>query len=212
MDILFYNFTKKEFPIFFTDLEKPFEHEILINMFPRKFVAKEEIIGVDQTSECLYFVKKGTVIVGNKDGVTTYVEMPSGSYFGDYLIFFKLKSSNAFIAKTDVQCMCLNKAELIDICEMFPASARLLKYRAYLKRKFIREQKLRVEKGQGSLKEAKEGFALKALNDMNFEKILEECTNNSGQNDDDPALVEDKTQELLGYAKNLNVFSPKFLS
>jgi hypothetical protein len=95
---------------------------------------------------------------------------------------------------------------------MFPASARLLKYRAYLKRKFIREQKLRVEKGQGSLKEAKEGFALKALNDMNFEKILEECTNNSGQNDDDPALVEDKTQELLGYAKNLNVFSPKFLS
>lgn len=41
--------------------------------------------------------------------------------------------------------MCLPKVKFIELCEEFPASAKILKYKAYLRRKQFRKAKLEVQ-------------------------------------------------------------------
>ena len=50
--------------------------------------------------------------------------------------------------------MCLNRAKFIEICEEFPESVKILKHKAYLRRKFFRQAKVSFqneEKGQNNL-------------------------------------------------------------
>ena len=93
---LFLFFFDKHY-IFFSGLEEGFQHQVGINLFPRKFKKGEEIIPIESTSKHLYFLIKGQVCIGSKDGIAKYVLMQEGTYFGDYLIFFRLKSSNSFM-------------------------------------------------------------------------------------------------------------------
>ena len=44
-----------------------------------------------------------------------------------------------------VELMCIKKRKFLEICEMYPNSAKALKYRAFLRRKFIRKQKKKME-------------------------------------------------------------------
>lgn len=41
--------------------------------------------------------------------------------------------------------MCLPKSKFVELCEEFPASAKILKYKAYLRRKEFRKAKLDVQ-------------------------------------------------------------------
>jgi len=41
--------------------------------------------------------------------------------------------------------MCLPKAKFVELCEEFPASAKILKYKAYLRRKQFRKAKLEMQ-------------------------------------------------------------------
>src|SRR5690348_10591339 len=41
--------------------------------------------------------------------------------------------------------MCLPKAKFVELCQEFPASAKILKYKAYLRRKHYRKAKLEVQ-------------------------------------------------------------------
>jgi signal-transduction protein with cAMP-binding, CBS, and nucleotidyltransferase domain len=142
---LFKNFMYETFRIFFEGLEKKFCQEIAINLYPRKFQDKEEIISVDQGSKNLYFLVKGKVSICSKDGSIAYVDLPHNTYFGDYLIFFRLRSSNAFISDGESEVLCIKKKKFLEICDMFPNAAKQLKYRAFLRRKFIRKTKKAVE-------------------------------------------------------------------
>ena len=45
----------------------------------------------------------------------------------------------------EVECMCLPKSKFVELCEEFPASAKILKYKAYLRRKEFRKAKLDVQ-------------------------------------------------------------------
>lgn len=141
---LFSGFMQR-FQIFFKDLEVKFNQELVINLYPRKYQKGEDIILIDSGSKNLYFIVKGSVTIGSKDGISSYVELGEGSYFGDYLIFFRLRSSNCFRASSDLELMCIKKKKFLEICEMYPESAKLLKYRAFLRRKFIRKQKKAIE-------------------------------------------------------------------
>lgn len=61
--------------------------------------------------------------------------------------------------------MCIKKKKFFEICEMFPKSAKILKYKAYLRRKFVRENKEKISKSvnrRGSKKSS-----LKSLNMIN---------------------------------------------
>jgi CRP-like cAMP-binding protein len=142
---LFKNFMDSTFRIFFTGLEEKFKQEIVVNLYPRKYQKNEEIIPIDSGAKNLYFIVKGKVTISSKEKIMDYVELQEGSYFGDYLIFFRLRSSNAFIAEEDVELMCIKKKKFLEICEMFSTSAKQLKYRAFLRRKFVRKQKKAIE-------------------------------------------------------------------
>lgn len=142
---LFKNFMYDTFRIFFEGLEEKFCQEIVINLYPRKLQDQEEIISVDQGSKNLYFLVKGKVNICSKDGSESYVELPQNTYFGDYLIFFRLRSSNAFVAQGETEVLSIKKKRFLEICEMFPNAAKQLKYRAFLRRKFIRKTKKAIE-------------------------------------------------------------------
>lgn len=142
---LFKGFMHDSFRIFFEGLEEKFNQEIVINLYPRQFQDNEPIIEMDQGAKNLYFLVKGKVLICNKDASNKYVELNEDTYFGDYLIFFRLRSSNMFIAQGETEVLCIKKKKFLEICEMFPNSAKQLKYRAFLRRKFIRKTKKAVE-------------------------------------------------------------------
>jgi hypothetical protein len=56
-----------------------------------------DIISVGTLPKELYFITKGEVIVGSKEGIYRYLTLPKFSYFGDAHILFNLKSSNAYM-------------------------------------------------------------------------------------------------------------------
>lgn len=49
-------------------------------------------------------------------------------------------------AMEDTELMCIHRNKFLQICEMYPKSAKLLKYKAYLRRKFVRSQKILSQK------------------------------------------------------------------
>jgi len=142
---LFHKFIDR-FSVFFEGTEEAFIDEIVINLVPRTFSKDTDIIKIDHGTKYVYFVLKGKVTVCSQDAVEKYLILDHNTYFGEHLIFFNLKSSNAFRAcDDDVECMCLPKSKFVELCEEFPVSAKILKYKAYLRRKQFRKAKLEVQ-------------------------------------------------------------------
>ena len=50
-----------------------------------------------ETPEEIYFITKGSVIIGSKDGIYKYITLPQFSYFGEIHVLFNLISSNAYM-------------------------------------------------------------------------------------------------------------------
>lgn len=44
----------------------------------------------------------------------------------------------------DVECMCIDRKKFLDLCDFYPNSHKILKYKAYARRKHFREIKLKV--------------------------------------------------------------------
>lgn len=44
----------------------------------------------------------------------------------------------------DVECMCIERKKFLELCDFYPYSHKVLKYKAYARRKHFREMKLRV--------------------------------------------------------------------
>ena len=142
---LFGKFIEK-FNVFFEGLEDAFVDEVVISLAPRKFPKHTDIIQVGHGAKYVYFILKGGVQICSQDAAEEYLRLEKNSYFGEHLLFFKLRSSNAFRAfDQDVECMCLPKSKFAELCEDFPASAKILKHKAYLRRKHYRKTKLVVE-------------------------------------------------------------------
>lgn len=165
----------KKFKIFFQGLEWGFIENFLINLYPRH-VPKSELKtdGTPQRSSViinsgtmpknLYLIKKGTVEICNRGESEKYVSYGKGSYFGDYHLLFKIKSSHVFRAELpsapkydrqgnvivdpndapkevgDVELLCIKRDTFNELCELFPNSAHILRERAYFRRKFIRDR------------------------------------------------------------------------
>ncbi|KAL4468617.1 hypothetical protein ABPG74_005120 [Tetrahymena malaccensis] len=151
VDHIFKGFIDR-FSVFFKGLEIQFVHAVVVNLYPKKYTQAEydglkqiDIIPIDTCPNDLFFITKGNVTIGSKDGVHKYITLGPGSYFGDHLILFNLKSSNAFIAiDEDVECMCIDRKILLDLCDFYPYSHKILKYKAYARRKHFREIKEKV--------------------------------------------------------------------
>jgi len=113
----------------------------------------------------MYFIKQGIVEVQNnetdeivEDKAILY--LPKYSYFGDYQILRNLKSN--LVIKTLKQCpnmgttqrkqssqedlpdiifYCVNKQDLLDICDLFPQTAENITKKALERRKKLMHQK-----------------------------------------------------------------------
>ena len=104
-----------------------------------RFSKDTDIIKIDHGAKYVYFITKGEVTICSTDAIEKYLKLGENSYFGEHLIFFNLKSSNAFRAvEGEVECMCIPKKKFQELCEEFPESAKILKTRAYLRRKHFR--------------------------------------------------------------------------
>jgi len=197
IDHLFGKFIKK-FEVFFAGTEPAFQHEVVINLFPRKFPAKTNIIEIDTGAKDIYFIIKGNVTICSKDGVETYVILPTHSYFGDHLILFNLKSSNAFRAHDEeVECMCLNRDKFIELCDEYPESIKVLKYKAYLRRKYFRQMKLEVTNKDKSNSQGGQGA------EVNFLDELMESNQVSDLQNRGPEASPEETARLLDKARKI---------
>lgn len=132
---------KDRFFVFFQDLEDGFVENILINLYPKRFRSNDIILRYENSPKFLALINKGTVVIENKGNAEQYVQYSEGGYFGDYHILFKVKTSYVYrVASEEVELMTIDKSKFIEICELFPKSAHLLRQRAYYRRKFIRDR------------------------------------------------------------------------
>lgn len=52
----------------------------------------------------------------------------------------------------DVECMCIDKKKFLDLCDFYPYSHKVLKFKAYTRRKYFREVKNKVMDQEDNLR------------------------------------------------------------
>jgi len=112
--------------------------------------------------------------------------------------------------------MCLPKKKFQELCEEFPESAKVLKRKAYIRRKYFRQAKLEVQSQNEKKLAAKRmatdklGFEEKDFINDSIRKFDETTPSKDGKTDSTGKSSEPSqkhTQEsLLEYAKKLKVF------
>jgi hypothetical protein len=176
MDLLFDDF-KYEFGHFFDPCQRGFCNEFIINMHTRIMSPRTQLVQAGRVITEMSFICKGSIGVCDKLGRGPHLILPKGSFFGDYQIFFDLKSAYTFktlwpndyskylpqddssgdddevkpsdkVDENNTFCMCVKKNFLLELCELYPETAINLKFRALERRHFyIREMKIASEKG-----------------------------------------------------------------
>jgi signal-transduction protein with cAMP-binding, CBS, and nucleotidyltransferase domain len=140
-------------------------------MFCRLYTPGRVVISYKSNVKEVYFIRQGIVEVYNNDNDEIKKErpilyLPKFSYFGDYQILQKLKSNvviktlaeypnpgegqkktQQMEALPDIIFMCVNKKELLDLCDLFPQTADNIKRKAMERRKrFIRQKNMNSKK------------------------------------------------------------------
>jgi hypothetical protein len=85
------------FSLFFSGCPDGFKYDIVMNMHPRRFGEKEEIITEGSEVDTIYFVWSGSVDIGTKSGCQIYLRLPCGSFFGEEFVVFQYKASHTFM-------------------------------------------------------------------------------------------------------------------
>lgn len=113
----------------------------MVNLYPKRFRFNDVILRYENSPKFLALINKGTVVIESKGNSEQYVQYSEGSYFGDYHILFKVKTSYIYrVTSEEVELMTIDKSKFSEICELFPKSAKILRQRAYYRRKFIRDR------------------------------------------------------------------------
>ena len=130
---------ERSFNHFFEECERGFTNELIIAMYCRIYTPGKVVISYKSNVKEMYFIRQGLVEVFNNENDEITKEkpilyLPKFSYFGDYQILKSLKSnivmrtlqqSKSFGShgkgiNTDVIFMCINKDDLLDLCDLFP--------------------------------------------------------------------------------------------
>lgn len=85
------------FKLFFSGCPDGFKYDIVMNMHPRRFGEKEEIIVEGSEVDTIYFIWSGSVEIGTKTGLQIYLRLPCGSFFGEEFVVFQYKASHTFM-------------------------------------------------------------------------------------------------------------------
>jgi len=130
-----------KYKVFFKDLEPKFIENFVLNLSPKRMSKNQPIILAGTIPKKFFMISKGAVDVCNKGDFEKYVRYIEGSYFGDYHLLFKVKSSYIFkAASEEVELLYMSYKKFSELCELFPKSAQILRSRAYFRRKFIKNK------------------------------------------------------------------------
>jgi len=115
-------------------------------MLCRIFKSEDHVLNIGDKVRYIYFIKEGAMTLYNRQKKPT-IQLQSGSWFGDYHVFFKLKSNVMirseppqstirefleykihshdieFKAESETFLMCIESGTLKDLCELYPKTA-----------------------------------------------------------------------------------------
>lgn len=130
---------ENSFKHLFDECERGFTNELIIKMFCQISIPGKAVINYKSSVKEMFFIRQGIVECFN-DRNDELIEnlpifyLPKLSYFGDYQILKSLKSNIVMRTlqqsksfgnhgkgiNTDVIFMCINKDDLLDLCDLFP--------------------------------------------------------------------------------------------
>lgn len=131
---------KQKFDHFFNSCEKGFRNEFIMQMYTREFPAGQEIIAYGKKFREIFFITLGAVNLYTKDE-NLFMQLPEGSIFGDYQVFYELNSNMIIKTFSDDEMsiplskfMGCERGVVEELCELYPKTAENLKQRALEKR------------------------------------------------------------------------------
>ena len=92
--------------------------------------------------------------------------------------------------------MCLPKTKFVELCEEFPSSAKILKYKAYLRRKQFRKAKLEVQAANGKKLLPQKSWKADFSKQFDVIQEKEEVNKILEEKDEDDTKVEEKSPEI----------------
>ena len=183
----------QRFDIFFHGCSEVFSYQMVLNMFPRKFDARSEIIPAGTRVRELYFINKDSVLLCTRGGVQPFCRLPEKSYFGDEYILFRENPPMAYFSDAKgCELFCVKRSRFEKLIKRFPVAFESLVKKAYKRRLYfqtlMRASVEQAEPGatgsaEGSMEEQKDEFShqnatqkLKELEDSLDELSPEEET------------------------------------
>eukprot|EP00347_Sterkiella_histriomuscorum_P018484 403345342 len=139
INILFKDF-QQQFRGFFQHCERGFLNELIINMYCRIYEPDQTVIQYGHKVHELYFIREGQVSLYNRYLNKDFILLPQYSVFGDYQIFYDLKSNINFKTKSkgeNVRFMCVAKKVFLNLCDLFPITAENLRVQGLRRRAFF---------------------------------------------------------------------------
>lgn len=145
---------EKSFNHFFDECERGFTNELIISMYCRIYTPGKTVISYKSNVKEMYFIRQGIVELYSNEGGTEdnrdnkpFLFLPKFSYFGDYQILYSLKSNIVFKTLSnyhqdnkkmtelpDIIFMCINKDNLLNMCDLFPQTAENIKRKSLERR------------------------------------------------------------------------------
>lgn len=201
---------ERSFNHFFEECERGFTNELIINMYCRIYTPGKTVISYKSNVKEMYFIRQGLVEVYNNENDEKFKDkpilyLPKYSYFGDYQILNSLKSNIVFktLANTpddkkgqtellpDIIFMCIEKAKLIEFCELFPQTAENIKRRSLERRQRFMQQKNTNSKSY----DEKRSQVSQQENDDDLENF---------HTDEEPENFESQKEDMKAYLNKLN--------
>eukprot|EP00276_Gloeochaete_wittrockiana_P008500 CAMPEP_0184663492 /NCGR_PEP_ID=MMETSP0308-20130426/48306_1 /TAXON_ID=38269 /ORGANISM="Gloeochaete witrockiana, Strain SAG 46.84" /LENGTH=610 /DNA_ID=CAMNT_0027106249 /DNA_START=315 /DNA_END=2148 /DNA_ORIENTATION=+ len=104
----------------FAGSSQGFINELVLQLQPRVYSAKEYIVRVNEVGREMFFISKGTVEILGEDGTTIYSSLGEGSYFGEIALLYSDKRTASVRARTYCDVFILSREDLERVLVDYP--------------------------------------------------------------------------------------------
>jgi len=133
-----FNDEVEKFDIFFKGCSEVFQYQMVLNMFPRKFDPRTEIIAAGTRVREIYFINKDSVLLCTRKGVQPFCRLPEKSYFGDEYVLFRENPPMAYFSdQRGCELFCVKRSRFEKLIKRFPVAFENIVKKAYKRRLYF---------------------------------------------------------------------------
>ena len=129
----------QEFSVFFTEYNNTLKNSIMMQMYPRIFEGNCIIIKNYEDVEDVYIIRRGTVLLQTRHGVS-FLSLSVNSFFGEeYVLFDELPEINFASNYDPVECFCIKKSKYLELLSQYPTTFKFVLRRAFKRNKYFKD-------------------------------------------------------------------------